>query len=313
MKGLVVKSTGSWYKVRTEDGAYWECRIKGKFRIKGIRSTNPIAVGDWVSLDELQDGTAVITEIDERKNYIIRKSVNLSKKSHILASNVDQAMLIVTLAYPPTSMGFIDRFLVSAEAYKIPTIIVFNKVDLYDEEQLELMDSYFLTYQGAGYQTIEVSAVEGFQIDRIREMMKGKVSILSGHSGVGKSTLINAVDPNLDLRTGDISDYHLSGMHTTTFAEMFELQFDGYIIDTPGIKGFGLVDIEKEELASYFPDIWKYASSCKFHNCMHVKEPKCAVKNAVDEFLIFPSRYESYLSMLEDTDGPNYRETLYPK
>jgi ribosome biogenesis GTPase len=309
MQGMVVKSTGSWYWVRTEDGEYHQCRIKGKFRIKGIKSTNPIAVGDWVSIS-YDTGDYLITEIQERKNYIIRKSVNLSKQVHIIASNVDQAFLIVTLASPPTSVGFIDRFLVTAEAYQIPTILVFNKVDLYDEFDREYHDEIVEMYTEAGYECIEVSAINHKNTDLLIEKMKDKVTLLSGHSGVGKSTLVNAIDPDLDLVTQQVSDSHQKGMHTTTFAEMFELDFGGFIIDTPGIKGFGLVEMEETELADYFPEMRALKGDCKFHNCKHVNEPKCAVKDAVEAETIHPVRYDSYLAMLED-DGNQYRESKH--
>jgi ribosome biogenesis GTPase len=311
MQGMVVKSTGSWYWVRTDDGEYHECRIRGKFRIQGIKSTNPIAVGDIVEL--LHEGNDyLITEIYPRKNYIIRKSVNLSKQVHIIASNIDQAFLIVTLASPSTSVGFIDRFLVTAEAYQIPTILVFNKVDLYDEFDREYHDEIVDMYVQAGYECIEASALEQTNIDALTAKMKDKVTLLSGHSGVGKSTLVNVIDPELDLATQQVSDAHQKGMHTTTFAEMFELDFGGFIIDTPGIKGFGLVEMEETELADYFPDMRRLKGQCKFHNCKHVNEPKCAVKDAVEKEEIHPVRYDSYLAMLED-DGNQYREFKYHK
>lgn len=309
MQGMVVKSTGSWYWVRTEDGEYHKCRIKGKFRIKGIKSTNPLAVGDWVNIS-LESGDYLITEIQERKNYIIRKSVNLSKQVHIIASNMDQAFLIVTLASPPTSVGFIDRFLVTAEAYQIPTLLVFNKVDLYDEFDREYHDEIVAMYVDAGYECVEVSALNKQNTDLLMERMKDKVTLLSGHSGVGKSTLVNAIDPDLDLATQQVSDSHQKGIHTTTFAEMFELDFGGFIIDTPGIKGFGLVDMEETELADYFPEMRALKGACKFHNCKHVNEPKCAVKDAVEAEVIHPVRYDSYLAILED-DGNQYRESKY--
>jgi len=306
MQGMVVKSTGSWYWVRTEDGEYRECRIRGKFRIQGIQSTNPISVGDQVIL--LKEGNDyTITDILERKNYIVRKSVNLSKQVHIIASNMDQAFLIVTLASPATSVGFIDRFLVTAEAYQIPTILVFNKVDLYDKFDREYHDEIVAMYSDAGYECIEVSAINKVNIALLIEKLKDKVTLLSGHSGVGKTTLVNVIDPDLDLATQEVSEAHQKGMHTTTFAEMFELDFGGFIIDTPGIKGFGLVDVEENELADYFPEMRAIKGSCKFHNCKHVNEPKCAVKDAVEVDEIHPVRYDSYLAMLED-DGNQYRE-----
>jgi len=309
MQGMVVKSTGSWYLVRTEDGVYRDCRIRGKFRIQGLKSTNPIAVGDQVILEH-EGEDFLITEILDRKNYIIRKSVNLSKQVHIIASNIDQAFLIVTMAAPATSMGFIDRFLVTAEAYSINTIIVFNKVDLYDEFLQEYHDQVIEMYREVGYECLEVSALENKNTDVLKELMKDKVSLLAGHSGVGKSTLVNAIDPTMDLLTGDISEAHQKGMHTTTYAEMFELKFGGFIIDSPGIKGFGLVDMEKEELGDYFPEIRAIKGECKFNNCSHVNEPHCAVKDAVEEESIHPVRYDSYLAILED-DGNPYREVKY--
>ena len=311
MQGMVVKSTGSWYWVRTEDGECHESRIRGKFRIQGLKSTNPISVGDQVILSK-EGNDYIITDILDRKNYIIRKSVNLSKQVHIIASNMDQAFLIVTLASPATSVGFIDRFLVTAEAYQIPTILVFNKVDLYDEFDREYHDEIVEMYTDAGYECMEVSAINMVNIDLLIEKMKDKVTLLSGHSGVGKSTLVNSIDPDLDLFTQEVSDAHQKGMHTTTFAEMFELDFGGFIIDTPGIKGFGLVDVEENELADYFPEMRALKGQCKFHNCKHVNEPKCAVKTAVELDHIHPVRYDSYLAMLED-DGNQYREFKYHK
>jgi len=309
MQGMVVKSTGSWYDVRTQDGAYHRCRIKGKFRIQGLKSTNPVSVGDLVMLS-LEGGDYLITEILERKNYIIRKSVNLSKQVHIIASNMDQAFLIVTLALPTTSIGFIDRFLVTAEAYQIPVVLVFNKIDLYDEFDWEYHNEIVNMYAEAGYECVEVSALNQHNVGVLKERMKDKVTLLSGHSGVGKSTLVNAIDPDLDLLTQQVSESHQKGMHTTTFAEMFELDFGGFIIDTPGIKGLGLVGMEDSELADYFPEMRALKGQCKFHNCRHVNEPKCAVKDAVDAEEIHPARYDSYLAMLED-DGNQYRESKY--
>tara|TARA_B110000977_G_C11003423_1_gene464787 strand:- start:219 stop:1154 length:936 start_codon:yes stop_codon:yes gene_type:complete len=311
MQGMVVKSTGSWYSVRTYNGEYLDCRIRGKFRIKGLKSTNPIAVGDIVVLS-CEGNDYLITEILERKNYIVRKSVNLSKQVHIIASNIDQAFLIVTLASPSTSVGFIDRFLVTAEAYQIPTILVFNKVDLYDEFDREYHDEIAEMYTSAGYECLETSALEELNIEALTAKMKDKVTLLSGHSGVGKSTLVNVIDPELDLATQQVSDAHQKGMHTTTFAEMYALDFGGFIIDTPGIKGFGLVDVEESELADYFPEIRRIKGACKFHNCKHVNEPKCAVKEAVEKEEIHPVRYDSYLAILED-DGNQYREFKYHK
>ncbi len=309
MEGVVVKSTGSWYNVRIQDGSQVECRIRGKFRIKGLKSTNPISVGDHVILS-LEGNDYLITEILDRKNYIIRKSVNLSKQVHIIASNMDQAFLIITLASPATTIGFIDRFLVTAEAYQIPAYLVFNKIDLYDEFDREYHDQIAKMYSDAGYNCIEVSALNQQNLKSLTDLMIDKVTLLSGHSGVGKSTLVNAIDGNLHLETQKVSDAHQKGMHTTTFAEMFELAFGGYIIDTPGIKGLGLVEMDDSELADYFPEMRALKGQCKFHNCIHVNEPKCAIKDAVDAGHIHPVRYDSYLTILED-DGGQYRESKY--
>ena len=311
MQGVVVKSTGSWYSVLTDDGVQLDCRIRGKFRIQGLKSTNPVAVGDRVLLD-VNGEDYLISKILERKNYIIRKSVNLSKQVHIIAANIDQAFLIVTLASPTTSVGFIDRFLVTAEAYQIPTVLVFNKVDLYDEFDREYHDEIVQMYTKSGYECLETSALGQMNIDLLTTKMTAKVTLLSGHSGVGKSTLVNVIDPDLDLVTQQVSEAHNKGMHTTTFAEMYPLHFGGFIIDTPGIKGFGLVDVSEFELADYFPEILRLKGQCKFHNCKHVNEPKCAVKDAVAVDEIHPVRYDSYLSILED-DGNQYREFKYHK
>tara|TARA_B100000768_G_C11210802_1_gene345925 strand:+ start:143 stop:1078 length:936 start_codon:yes stop_codon:yes gene_type:complete len=311
MQGVVVKSTGSWYSVLTNDGVQLDCRMRGKFRIQGLKSTNPVAVGDRVLLD-VDGEDYLISKILERKNYIIRKSVNLSKQVHIIAANIDQAFLIVTLASPTTSVGFIDRFLVTAEAYQIPTVLVFNKVDLYDEFDREYHDEIVQMYTNSGYECIETSALDQMNIDLLTTKMTAKVTLLSGHSGVGKSTLVNVIDPVLDIVTQQVSEAHNKGMHTTTFAEMYPLHFGGFIIDTPGIKGFGLVDVSEFELADYFPEILRLKGQCKFHNCKHVNEPKCAVKEAVALDKIHPVRYDSYLSILED-DGNQYREFKYHK
>ncbi len=303
MEGLVIKSTGSWYKVKDTSGTVYECRIKGKFRIKGIKTTNPLAVGDQVefTVGDKQN-PSVIHKILPRNNYIIRKSVNLSKQAHIIAANIDQAILFVTLAYPSTTTGFIDRFLVSAEAYQVPCTIVFNKVDLYDEEMLLDLEAFKMLYESLGYDCVICSALEGKGLDPIIDLLKDKISLVSGHSGVGKSTLINSLDPDIDIVTDEISDIHLQGKHTTTFAEMHDLCFGGSIIDTPGIRGFGLVYIEKEEIQGLFPEFRAYAKNCKFNNCIHINEPHCAVKEALDEDLIFHSRYENYVSMMEDQE-----------
>ena len=308
MKGFVIKNTGSWYSVQTDDGKVVECKIKGNFRLKGIRSTNPVAVGDQVEIALNQEGTAFITHIDERRNYIIRKSQNLSKQSHIIAANVDQAFLIVTVNYPQTSTTFIDRFLASAEAYSVPVVLVFNKRDILSDDERHYQQSMVHLYETIGYECREISAATGEGIEELHKLLKGKITLLSGNSGVGKSTLINQILPEANLRTAEISDAHNTGMHTTTFSEMLELPEGGYIIDTPGIKGFGTFDMEPEELTSYFREIFHFSKDCKFSNCTHTHEPGCAVSKALEDHYIAQSRYQSYLGMLEDKDENKYRE-----
>ena len=310
MKGLVIKNTGSWYTVKTDDGQLIESKIKGNFRLKGIRSTNPVAVGDRVELITNQEGTAFISSIEDRRNYIIRKSPNLSKQSHILAANVDQALLVVTVNYPQTSTTFIDRFLAGAEAYRVPVVLVFNKRDMLSEDELHYEQMMRTLYETIGYKCVEISAATGEGIDALRPLIKDKISLLSGNSGVGKSTLINQLIPEAGQRTAEISDAHNTGMHTTTFSEMISLPDGGYLIDTPGIKGFGTFDIEKEELTSYFKEIFKFSEGCRFSNCTHTHEPGCAVIKAVEDHYIAASRYQSYLSMLEDKDENKYREAF---
>ena len=308
MKGLVIKNTGSWYSVKTDTGKVVECKIKGNFRLKGIRSTNPVAVGDNVEIALNSEGTAFITHIEERRNYIIRKSQNLSKQSHILAANVDQAFLIVTVNYPQTSTTFIDRFLASAEAYSVPVVLVFNKCDILSDDERHYQQSMIHLYETIGYECREVSATTGEGVNGLHALLKGKITRLSGNSGVGKSTLINKILPEANLRTAEISDAHNTGMHTTTFSEMLELPEGGYLIDTPGIKGFGTFNMEPEELTSYFPEIFHFSKGCKFSNCTHTHEPGCAVLKAIDDHFIAQSRYQSYLNMLEDKDENKYRE-----
>lgn len=308
MQGLVIKNTGSWYTVKTNNGDFINCKIKGNFRLKGIRSTNPIAVGDNVDIVLNQEGTAFITHICERRNYIIRKSQNLSKQSHIIAANVDQALLIVTVNHPQTSTIFIDRFLATAEAYSVPVVLVFNKNDILTDEERHYQEMMVKLYSNIGYTCLIISATTGQGIEELTPLLQGKITLLSGNSGVGKSTLINRILPDANLRTSAISDAHNTGMHTTTFSEMIEMPNDGYLIDTPGIKGFGTFDIEPEELTSYFRDIFHFSKNCRFNNCTHTHEPGCAVLEAVKEHYISDSRYQSYLSMLTDKDENKYRE-----
>ncbi|MCF7569539.1 ribosome small subunit-dependent GTPase A [Sabulilitoribacter arenilitoris] len=315
MTGRVYKSTGSWYTVKTELGETYECRIKGKFRIKGIKSTNPIAVGDVVDFELETDNdqdSGVIYNIHERANYIVRKSVNLSKQTHIISANIDQVFLMITINNPPTLTSFIDRFLVTAEAYSIKPILLFNKIDTYDEATLNEVKYFAHIYRKIGYECIGISATTGKNVDKVKAAMQGKVNVFSGHSGVGKSTLINVIEPSLNIKTKEISTQHMQGQHTTTFAEMFDLSFDAKIIDTPGIKGFGVVDMDKEEVGDYFPEIFKLKQACKFNNCLHTKEPNCAVKKALDDDEIAFSRYRSYLQIIEGEDV-HYRTDIWDK
>jgi len=303
MKGLITKSTGSWYQVQTDEGEKIDCRIKGKFRTKGIVTTNPIAVGDVVDFEmEPEQETGVITNLHQRKNYIIRKSINLSKQAQIIAANLDQALLVVTLASPRTSLGFIDRFLVTAEAYDIAARLIFNKLDLFSDEGLEVLAYYKNVYEKIGYPCFEVSALECTNIEIVQDLLKDKVTLFSGHSGVGKSSLINRLLPDLDLRTHQISDWSEKGMHTTTFAEAFELPQGGFIIDTPGIRELGVIDIEKQELSHFFPEMRQRMHDCRFSNCRHINEPGCAVLEALENGEIEPSRYDSYLSIYHGND-----------
>ena len=302
MQGLITKSTGSWYQVRSGEETI-DCRIKGKFRIKGITTTNPLAVGDMVDFEmEPEQGTGVIINLHQRKNYIIRKAINLSKQAQIIAANLDRAILVVTLASPRTSLGFIDRFLVTAEAYDIPACLIFNKLDLFSDDGLEILDDYKGIYEDIGYPCYSVSALEGTNIDEVQTLLKNKVTLFSGHSGVGKSSLINRLLPDLDLRTHMVSEWSDKGMHTTTFAEMFELPQGGYIIDTPGIRELGVIDIEKEVLSHFFPEMRERMNQCRFNNCRHINEPGCAVLDALEEGEIAQSRYDSYLSIYHGND-----------
>ena len=309
MRGLVIKSTGSSYLVRTMDGDTVECRIKGTFRIKGIKSTNPIAVGDYVEVAPAAEGVpAYITEIEERRNYIVRRSSNLSKQSHILACNLDQCLLVVTVCHPETSTVFIDRFLASAQAYRVPVTLVINKADLLSDADRAVANEWCSMYRTIGYGCIMCDALHGDGLDTVREALAGKVSLISGNSGVGKSTLVNRLVPDLNQRTAAVSEKHDTGMHTTTFSEMFPLPSGGWIIDTPGIKGFGTFDMDKHEVSHYFPDFFAFQPSCRYDDCTHTCEPGCAVLEAIGNGRIYPSRYASYLSILEDMDEGKYRK-----
>ena len=315
MKGVVYKSTGSWYTVKSQQGRFYECRIKGKFRIEGIKSTNPVAVGDHVRFEVETKGDetiGIINKIEPRDNYIIRKSVNLSKQTHIIAANVDIAFLLITLNNPPTFTTFIDRFLVTAEAYHIKAVLLFNKVDTYNDDELLEIKYLAALYREIGYECIGISAETGKNVEKVKALMEEKVCMFSGHSGVGKSTLVNAIEPSLNLKTSEISEQHKQGQHTTTFAEMFDLSFDAKIIDTPGIKGFGVVEIEKEELGNYFPEFFELKEHCKFNNCLHVEEPQCAIKDALEHDELAWSRYKSYLQILEGEEE-HFRKDMYGK
>ncbi len=307
MHGLVIRNTGSWYTVAADDGSIWDCKVKGNFRLKGIRSTNPVAIGDRVEFIAQPDNTALISAIDDRRNYVIRRSTNLSKQSHIIAANVDQCFLIVTLRQPETATTFIDRFLASAEAYRIPVVLVFNKVDLLAEEDRELLVGMTTLYTAIGYECCVVSAMTGEGVEELRRRLQDNITLLSGNSGVGKSTLINRLFPNLHLKTSELSDAYNTGKHTTTFSEMYPVEGGGYIIDTPGIKGFGTFDFEREEVGHFFKEIFRISADCRFNNCTHTHEPGCAVREAVERRDISLSRYTSYLSMLDDKEEDRYR------
>lgn len=310
MHGTVIKNTGFWYTVLTDDGREVDSKVKGNFRLKGIRSTNPVAVGDGVEICVNAEGQALITAIDDRRNYIVRRSTNLSKQSHIIAANVDQAFLVVTVAHPETATTFIDRFLASAEAYSVPVVLVFNKTDLLSDEERRYQELMVRLYETVGYECRQVSAATGEGTDDLRTLLGDRVTLLSGNSGVGKSTLLNLLIPGAGARVADISDAHDTGMHTTTFSEMMPLPGGGWIIDTPGIKGFGSFDMEPEEIGSYFKEIFKFSKDCRFNNCTHTHEPGCAVRKAVEDHYIAESRYRSYLSMLQDKDENKYREAF---
>lgn len=312
MRGLVIKNTGSWYQLRnTEDNTVVECKIKGNLRLKDIRSTNPVAVGDIVNYTITPDGTGLISEIEDRRNYIVRKSSNLSKQSHILAANLDLSALVVTINYPPTSTVFIDRFLATCEAYRVPACVIFNKTDLYSEQENKYLDALIFLYDNIGYPVFKVSAKSGENISELAEFLKDKTTLFSGNSGAGKSTIINALIPGVQLRTGQISDYHNRGMHTTTFSEMFVLPLGGSVIDTPGIKGFGTYDMTKYEVSHYFKEIFYFSNNCRYSDCTHIHEPDCAVRKALDDNFISQSRFQSYISMLDDLTEGKYRTQSY--
>lgn len=306
--GLIIKNTGSWYLVHTEDGKDIECKIRGNFRLKDIKSTNPVAVGDRVCITLNTEGTGLITQIEDRKNYIIRRSSNLSKQTHIIAANIDLCFLIITISQPYTSTVFIDRFMASAEAYRVPVNIVINKTDIYSQDETEYMEALCSMYEHIGYPCIKVSALNNEGLESLSEKMRNNISLFSGHSGVGKSTLINSLIPDARLKTGAISDYHGKGMHTTTFSEMVEIPGGGYLIDTPGIKGFGTINMERQEISHYFPEIFRFSDKCRFNNCLHLNEPGCAVRDAVENHFISESRYKSYLNMIDEESDEKYRK-----
>lgn len=311
MRGLVVKNTGSWYHVKTDDGEFIQCKIRGNFRLREIKSTNPVVVGDYVQIEKNQEGTAFIVEIEDRKNYIVRRSSNLSKQSHILAANLDQCFLFITVQFPETSTTFIDRFLASAEAYRVPTRLVFNKIDLYDEESNSYIEGLINLYSYIGYECLKTSIITNEGIDELKELLANKVTLFSGHSGVGKSSIIKKLIPDLNIKVGDLSEHHKAGMHTTTYSEMFPIGDNGYIIDTPGIKGFGTFDMDRDEISHFFPEIFKMSKHCKYGNCSHLHEPGCAVLDAVEKHYISISRYRSYLGMMEDDVDNKYRTNSY--
>jgi ribosome biogenesis GTPase len=310
VKGLVVKNTGSWYQIKTDDGRWVDAKLKGNFRLKGIHSTNPVSVGDRVLIEENAEGTAFISEIEDRKNYMIRRSSNLSKQSHIIAANLDQAFLIATINYPVTTPAFIDRFLATTEAYRIPVSLFFNKTDRYNDSDREYLDAMIHLYETIGYPCYKLSATQDESLSFMDELLANKITLFSGHSGVGKSTIINRLIPRAKQKVQNISEYHNKGMHTTTFSEMIELPQGGYIIDTPGIKGFGMFDMDDAEISHYFPEIFHFSQKCKFNNCTHRKEPECAVRRAVEENYVSESRYRSYINMLEDKNENKYREAF---
>lgn len=312
-KGLVIKSTGSWYRVLADDDTLWECKIKGKMRIKGIKSTNPVAVGDLVlfNIEDEDKKIGIISDIEKRKNYIVRKSINLSKRTHVLAANIDHVYFLVTLVAPETHTGFIDRFLVTTEAYHIPVTLLFNKVDLLDDSGLQYLEDFKSVYENIGYRCINISATSPSSVHFLKDEIKGHKVMFGGHSGVGKSTLVNALEPKLNLKTKQISESHLQGQHTTTFAEMFPLKDGGFIIDTPGIKAFGLIDFDKKELSHYFPEMRELLINCKFNNCQHINEPNCAVKAAVENGQINESRYFNYVMMYNDDENESFRKDIY--